>query len=151
MTESTTVLQNLKRALWVNAALLATIVIVLLARSGSPSFPNFASPAYGQQMPIGGGGGVFIVPGQFSVNTWGCYLMDIDAQTLCAYQFYPADKQLRLIAARYFRYDRRLHNFNTGTPSPDEVNSLVTAEQDSARVKQQNEAPAQPEASPKSP
>ncbi len=71
--------------------------------------------------------------------------MDIDAQTLCAYQFYPADKQLRLVASRYFRFDRRLHQFNTGTPSPDEVEQLVEREQDSARVKQQNNAPAQPE------
>ena len=105
-----------------------------------------STPAFGQQMPIGGGAGVFIVPGQFSSNTWGCYLMDVDAQTLCAYQFYPGDKQLRLIAARYFRYDRKLKNFNTPSPSPDEVSQLIAREQDDARVKDQSNAPASPEA-----
>ena len=144
---------GLTRVLWVNAGLLGAILIALVVHSTSPQLaailPGGGSPAYGQQMPIGGGGGVFIVPGQFSVNTWGCYLMDIDAQTLCAYQFYPADKQLRLVASRYFRYDRRLHNFNSPTPSPDEVQSIVEREQDAARVKEQNNAPAQPEAAPK--
>jgi hypothetical protein len=71
--------------------------------------------------------------------------MDVDQQTLAAYQFYPGDKQLRLIASRYFRYDRKLKNFNT-TPSPDEVSQLVAREADDARVKEQNNTPASPEA-----
>ena len=142
--------RGLTRVLWVNAALLAAILLALLIRSPAVSglMPGTGSLAYGQQMPIGGGAGVFIVPGQFSVNTWGCYLMDIDAQTLCAYQFYPADKQLRLVAARYFRYDRRLKDFNVGTPSPDEVQHIVERELEANRVKEQNNTPASPEAKP---
>jgi hypothetical protein len=132
--------------LWANCIVLVGILLVLLGRSGGSGMPSFNSPALGQQMPIGGGAGVFIVPGQFSTNTWGCYLMDVDAETLCAYQFYPGDKQLRLIASRYFRYDRKLKNFNTGTPAPDEVAQMVAREQDSARVKEQNNVPLSPEA-----
>jgi hypothetical protein len=132
------------RALWANFAALVLILLVMLSRNDGRSLPAFVCPALGQQMPIGGGAGVFIVPGQFSTNTYGCYIMDVDAQTLAAYQFYPADKQLRLIASRYFRYDRKLRNFNT-TPAPDEVLQLTNREQDDARVKQQNNAPANPE------
>jgi hypothetical protein len=137
------------KALWVNCLLLVVILLVLLCRNDSRAIPSFTSPAFGQQMPIGGGAGVFIVPGQFSTNTYGCYLMDVDAQTLCAYQFYPSDKQLRLIASRYFKFDRHLKDFNTGSPSPDEVSQLVNREQDDARVKEQNNTPASPEAPPK--
>ena len=134
------------RALWGNFIVLAAILLVLLCRNGGPSFPTMASPAYGQQLPIGGGAGVFLVPGQFSTNTWGCYLMDVDSQVLCAYQYYPGDKQLRLVASRYFRYDRRLKDFNTPSPSPDEVSQLVAREADDARVKEQNTTPPSPEA-----
>jgi len=137
---------SLAKALWANCVVLVAIFLVLLCRNQGSGMPAFSSAAFGQQMPIGGGAGVFIVPGQFSTNTWGCYLMDVDAETLCAYQFYPGDKQLRLIASRYFRFDRRLKNFNTGTPSPAEVEQLVAQEQNDARVKEQNNLPVSPEA-----
>jgi hypothetical protein len=74
------------------------------------------------------------MPAQFSPNTWGCYVMDVDTQTLVAYQFLPGEKQLRLIAARNFRFDRRLGNFNT-TPPPLEVKELVDREEQTQRVK----------------
>jgi len=71
------------------------------------ALPSFLPAAYAQQQPpIAGGGGVFIMPAQFSVNTWGCYLLDIDAQTVVAYQFYPGDRQLRFVAARNYRFGR---------------------------------------------
>jgi len=136
--------RSLTIALYVNAALLALIAIVLLGRDGSP---RILPAAFGQnQLPIGGGAGVFIVPAQFSTSTYGCYLMDIDAQTLCAYQFSPGDKQLRLVAARNFRWDRRLGNFNTEKPTPAEVKQLVDQEQESSRVLQNNSQKVSPEA-----
>jgi hypothetical protein len=108
-----------------NAALLAGILIVLAARNDAP---RLTSPAFGQtQLPIAGGAGLFVMPAQFSTNTWGCYVMDVDSQTLCAYQFIPGEKELRLIAARNFSYDRRLKNFNT-SPAPLEIKSLIEKE-----------------------
>jgi hypothetical protein len=136
--------RRLTFVLYINAALLAAIVLVLLARDGMPSM---LPAAYAQnQPPIGGGAGVFIVPAQFSTTTFGCYLMDIDAQTLCAYQFSPGDKQLRLIAARNFRWDRRLGNFNTEKPTPEEVKQLVDQQQESSRVLEHNTQKVSPEA-----
>src|SRR6185503_20590413 len=93
-------------ALYLNALLLAGVLLVLVTRDSSARLLPAAFAAEGPA-PIAGGGGIFMMPGQFSVNTWGVYVMDIDQQTLCAYQFYPGDKQLRLVAARNFRYDRR--------------------------------------------
>ncbi|HEY1628499.1 MAG TPA: hypothetical protein VGF52_01500 [Tepidisphaeraceae bacterium] len=130
--------------LGVNAALLLAILVVLLGRD---NMPRILPAAFGQnQLPIGGGAGVFIVPAQFTVNTFGCYLMDIDSQTLAAYEFFPADKQLRLIAARNFRWDRRLGNFNTEKPTPAEVKELVQQEQDNSRVLDNNKDRPSPEA-----
>jgi hypothetical protein len=74
------------------------------------------------------------MPAQFFTSMWGCYVMDVDAQTLCAYQYFPAEKELRLVAARNFRYDRQLGKFNTEKPSPAEVKALVEKEKASDRV-----------------
>jgi hypothetical protein len=133
--------QGVAVALWVNAALLGGILLVLVARGEGRNFPTFLPAALGQnQAPIAGGAGVFVMPAQFSSNTWGCYLLDADAQTLCAYQYYPGDKQMRFIAARNFRFDRRLANYNTA-PAPQEIEELVKKDQEAARGRN---APASP-------
>jgi len=109
-------------ALWVNAGLLAVILVVLLGRNGAPSI---LPAAFAQnQPPIAGGAGVFIMPAQMQNNVWGCYLLDVDNKTLCAYQFYPGEKKLRLTAARSYRYDTKLENYNTEM-SPREVKALL--------------------------
>ena len=125
-------------ALYLNAALLGAVLIALITRSDGVTL---VAPAMAQaQAPatpaIAGGAGLFVVPAQFSTNTWGCYLMDVDSQSLVAYQYFPGEKQLRLVAARNFRYDRRLGNFNTPSPSPAEVKDLVEKEQANNRVTQ---------------
>lgn len=122
-------------ALCLNAALLLAILFVLASREGrltlaSPALADATAP---QQVPIAGGNGLFVMPAQLSPNTWGCYLMDIDHQTLCVYQYSPGEKMLRLAAARNVQYDRRLGNFNT-TPSPQEIKNLVEREQEPPRT-----------------
>jgi len=113
--------KSLVMALWANAGLLAVIVVVLLNRGNAPSF---LSAAYGQnQAPIAGGAGVFVMPAQMQSNVWGCYLLDVDSKTLCAYQFYPGEKKLRLTAARSYRYDTKLENYNTELP-PKEIKAM---------------------------
>jgi len=115
-------------ALWANAALLAVILIVMLTRNGG--IPSVLSAAYAQnQQPIAGGGGVFIMPAQFKENVWGCYLLDVDSQTLCAYQYFAGDKNLRLAAARSYKWDRRLENFNTSDPNPRQVKAMLDKQQ----------------------
>ena len=114
-------------ALYLNAALLAGILVTMWSRSGIPQILPVAAAQ--TQAPIAGGAGVFIMPAQFSTNLWGCYLMDVDTQSLCAYQYFPGEHQLRLMAARNFRWDRHLGNYNTANPSPAEVKDLVEKEQ----------------------
>ena len=136
--------KSLVVALYVNAALLLALLLALLARGDNG--PNLlpAALAQNQQAAIGGGAGVFIVPAQFSENSYGCYIMDVDAQTVCAYQYFG--KQLRLVAARHFRWDRRLHQFNSENPTPDDVRKMIEREEQDARVRQNNDArPPEPE------
>ena len=122
-------------ALYVNAALLLAILAAVLARSDSPRGLSLTPAAFGQaQQPIAGGAGLFIVPGQFSQNIWGLYLLDVDQQTICAYSVTGSPPALRLMAARNFKYDRRLGNFNT-EPPPLEIKELGEKELSGTGVK----------------
>lgn len=112
---------SLQRALYLNAAILAVIAGALIFRGHTPSLDQ---RAIAEQPAIGGGAGVFVVPAQFSTTTWGCYLIDVDAQTLVAYIYTPGDRMLRLAAARSYRFDRRLEALNT-QPLPQEVRQLI--------------------------
>jgi len=97
-------------ALFANAAVLAATLIVLVSRDRI----GLASPAFaGASAPIAGGGGVYIMPCELHPSVWGCYLMDTDQQTLCVYEYRSGERALVLTAARHFRYDLGLKDFNT--------------------------------------
>jgi hypothetical protein len=121
-------------ALYVNATVLLAVLVALLSRGGGPSI-SVLPRAFGAEgaQPIAGGGSLYLMPGQMSLNKFGCYVMDTDAQTLCVYEYYAGDKALRLVAARNFRNDRRLGNFNTD-PDPREVEKWVEAERNRAKA-----------------
>ena len=139
----------LATALYVNAAVLLGILVVMLTRSGGVSF---VPAAYGADAPgMGGGGNLYLIPGQFSERTYGCYIMDTDAQTVVAYKFDGASTKLNLIAARNFRHDRRLGNFNT-SPDPKEVEVMVEAERaGSRRARPGQDDAADPDPAPAAP
>jgi len=133
-------------ALWANAILLGAILVALITRANSPSLlpMAFGAEEVGKMplapQPIAGGGGLFLMPAQFAVNQWGCYIMDVDRQTLCAYMYLPqSGGTLRLVAARNFTWDRQLKNLNTGSMPgelmPSEVRKIVEKEQQDERVK----------------
>ena len=122
----------LAAALYVNAAVLVAILAVLLSRDSHRTMVPMAM-GQAQQPVIAGGAGLFVMPAQFSGNVWGCYILDVDQQTLCAYNVTGSPPQLRLIAARDIRHDRRVRNFNT-LPAPQEIQDLVAKEAASGRV-----------------
>jgi len=121
--------------IYANAAALCMIALALWGRAEAPSI---LPAAFAQQVPqpIAGGAGLFLMPAQMSPSTWGCYVMDVDAQTLVAYQYYPGDRKLRLMAARDFSFDRFLKEFNTDDPTPADVKNLVEKERNKARQNQ---------------
>ncbi len=109
-------------ALYVNAALLGAILVVLVVRGGGA---RMVPSALGQTPTnVVGGNGLYVMPAQFSINTWGCYVLDVNQRSLVAYEYYPGDNQLRLKAARDFEYDLMLQSYDT-TPAPPEVQRMV--------------------------
>lgn len=116
-------------ALYANAAVLLLILLVITGRVvATGGFSWFEAPVYGQQeQPVAGGGSLFLMPAQLSSNTWGCYVLDANAQTLTAYQYYSGEKMLRLVAARNVRFDRQLASYQTAPP-PAEVQQMVERE-----------------------
>lgn len=132
--------QPIVRALYANAVALSLILVVLIARSMSTpgglsdlarTVSSLETPAFAQEGPPAqlraGASGLFLMPGQLSTNTWGCWVLDANVQTLAAYQYYPGDKMLRLVAARNVRFDRQLGNYQTAPP-PAEVEGMVEQE-----------------------
>lgn len=102
-------------------------ILIAVLTHGSSSFLSVAHGAPLAPQPIAGGNNLYLMPAQFSSNTWGCYVMDIDSHTLCAYRYRPTNDgaDLQLVAARKITYDLKLTQFNTEKPSPNEVKAMV--------------------------
>jgi hypothetical protein len=116
-------------ALYANAALLLAILIMLGRDRAVLAAPAFAESA---QAPIAGGNGVFVMPCQMQPSMWGCYLLDTDRQTLCAYEYRSGSRALVLTAARHFAYDLQLKNYDT-YPAWYDVQRLVQDQDASGR------------------
>jgi hypothetical protein len=112
-------------ALYVNAA--ALIGGLLYMAAGNSSLLPAAMAQQPQPQTLSAAEGMSLVPVQISPNTWGCYLLDTQAQVLCVYQYSPGEKLLRLQAARNIAYDKKLGAFNTA-PLPREIADLVSKE-----------------------
>ena len=95
-------------------ALLTAGTLVQLGRAvdDAPG-PGFAAPS-----------NVMAVTGQITRDSYGIYLVDLNNQTLCVYQYVSPQKKLRLLAARTFAFDSQLDDYNT-EPSPREIRALV--------------------------
>ena len=83
-----------------------------------------ATTAKAQTSPLASGRNVIAVPGQVSRDTWGVYLVDLDNSIMSVYQYQAANRKLRLLACRNFRYDLQLNDYNT-QPSPQEIKGYV--------------------------
>jgi hypothetical protein len=140
--------RSLVVALYVNASLLLALLAAVLAGGRIPSVLPEAYAAPAAPQPIAGGGGLYLMPAQFALNAWGCYVMDTDSQTLSAYVYFPGEKKLRLAASRLIRNDRKLQRFNSDNPTPDEVAGLLELEKAGRRDAPRNEKPQEEPAEP---
>ncbi|HUU84143.1 MAG TPA: hypothetical protein VM243_11630 [Phycisphaerae bacterium] len=104
---------------WVIAGGLVVIAtcLVLLIDQGSV--------ARAQPVSHAGARGVFAFTGQLSKGTYGLFMVDVDTATVWCYEYLPSKRELRLVACRTWKYDRYLEDFNSGTPTPEEVEQLV--------------------------
>jgi hypothetical protein len=106
---------------WVIAVALVVIATTLVTRSDS----RVVAPAFGQATSSAGLRGVFAFSGQLSKNSYGVFLVDVDAMTLWTYEYLPQKGCLRLAAARTWRYDRYLEDYNGCDLPPDVVEQMI--------------------------
>ena len=113
--------------LWIIAVLLGVIAVELafLGRG-----PWSASEAWAQLNPRADSRGVFAFTGQLDKNTYGLFMLDVDAGTIWCYEITgkPPDRRLKLAAARLWLYDRYLEDFNIDGLTPDQVAAYVEEE-----------------------
>ena len=130
---------SLPGALWANAAAIGLLAGGVLLRgtdaNQAPTLPSLLPAAWASSQPqqIAGGGGLYLMPGQLSSNSWGVYVMDVDRQSLMVYHFDPGAKRLNFIAARELTHDRQLGNYNT-FPDPAEIKSIAEKERQTGRL-----------------
>ena len=108
---------------WVIAVALVAIAAQLAFRHDGP---GIASPVFAQPSSTGASArGVFAFSGQLSKGTYGVYVVDTDAMTLWAYEYQAQKGCMRLAAARTWRYDRYLENYNACELPPEAVEKMV--------------------------
>lgn len=120
------------------AGSLLVIAVALVARlDRNPR----SGQAFAQTAGVVGARGVFAFSGQFSKGTYGVYMVDADAMTIWAYEYVPQSGNLKLAAARTWRYDRYLESYNAGGPAPEDVERMV---EDQRRYRLQSSKDAMP-------
>lgn len=103
------------------ATALSIIAVALLARGGGgPSVPAWAQPLTG-----GGSRGVFAFSGQLASGAFGVYMVDVDSMTIWCYEYQKERGCMRLAAARSWKYDRYLEQFNVCDITPADVERLI--------------------------
>lgn len=113
---------------WMIAGALMVMATVMIVRSDSGLGAGWGSSqglAFGQSVSSGGARGLFAFSGQLSKGKFGLYMVDVDAMTLWVYEYLPQKGCLRLAAARTWRYDRYLENFNACGLPPDAIEDMV--------------------------
>jgi predicted RNA-binding protein with PUA domain len=85
---------------------------------------------------------ILVVPIQIERDKYGVAMVDTTGETLWIYELNstgPAHNRLRLLAARSWRYDRLLKQYNTAEPKPEQVRMLLEEEVSDKQVKEQVE------------
>ena len=106
---------------WLAAVALTVIALALVLRDSGGNDGR----AWAQGVTGAGARGVFALSGQLSKGSYGLYMVDVDAMTIWVYEYLPAKGCLRLAAARSWRYDRYLENYNLCDMPPEAVEQMI--------------------------
>ena len=71
---------------------------------------------------------ILVISVQFGRDSYGIAMVDTLGQTMWVYKLNsrgPAHNRLELLAARSWRYDRLLQQYNTARPKPEDVKMLL--------------------------
>jgi hypothetical protein len=106
---------------WIIAACLAVLTLRTVLPQGGAIDPA----AFAQTTAGAGARGVFAFSGEITKGVSGVWMVDTDTNTIWAYEYQAQKGCLRLAAARTWRYDRYLENFNGCDPPPDAVERMI--------------------------
>ena len=109
---------------WVLPAFIVLGVLCLFFIGGKSDSPVSAKA----ELQTSGDGQILVVPIQIERDSYGIAMVDTLGQTLWIYELDsrgPAHSRLRLLAARSWRYDRLLQQYNTDEPKPEQVKLLL--------------------------
>lgn len=108
---------------------------------------KLGSPANAQaELQTGSESGILVIPVQIARDSYGLAMVDTVGQTLWIYELNsrgPAHNRLKLLAARSWRYDRLLQQYNTAEPKPEQVKMLLEnlrQQQEKQRKKKQQDS-----------
>jgi len=109
---------------WLLPAVIAGAVLCLIFMAG-----RFGPQAKAHaELQASTDSGISVIPVQLSRDSYGLAMVDMTSQTLWLYEIdnrSPAHNRLRLLAARSWKYDRLLENYNTADPKPDQVKMML--------------------------
>ena len=110
---------------WLPAAVLAAVALCLFLIGSKILLPTNA------QADLKTGferSEILVVPMQLDRDCYGLAMVDTVGQTLWIYEINnrgPAYSRLKLVAARSWRYDKQLEQYNTAEPKPEQVKALL--------------------------
>ncbi len=107
-------------ALWLIGISLAVIAVCMVLR-----FEAVGTEAFAQPVSHAGARGVFAFTGQLSKNSYGVFMVDVDAMTVWCYEYVSGKNELKLVAGRSWIFDRYLEDFNCAEPSPAAIEHYV--------------------------
>jgi hypothetical protein len=135
--------------LWlIGAGLLANAGMMLYSQiAGHAPDISLDRVAFAQALPQGGNNGllgargIYMMPAQLGPTTFGLYLMDVDSGTICVYKAMPESSRFRLMAARSFKNDRFLEDYDTDGLRPGDVQKLVNNQRQRQNLESQTNQP----------
>ena len=133
--------------LWaIGLGLLANALVMWSSRSSSAQYPldlTLDQKAFAQPNPAAplGARGILMMPAQLGPDTFGLYLLDLDAGNIVVYKALPNKDRFHLMAARNFRNDRLLEDFNNDSLTPKEVQKLIQQQKQRETLEGKGETP----------
>jgi hypothetical protein len=109
---------------WLLPAIIVVGVLIALFIGSKIEPPTIAQAELQTDMDSG----ILVVPVQLGRESYGVAMVDTVGQTLWIYEMNnrgPTHSRLNLLAARSFRYDRLLEQYNTAEPKPEQVKILL--------------------------
>lgn len=84
---------------------------------------------------------VLVVPVQITRDSYGIAMVDTVGQTIWIYEISgrgPAHNRLKLLAARTWAHDKKLQQFNTSEPTPEQIRLLLQSLEQDRNVNVEN-------------